>query len=87
MLDHAKEFDDQVHNMVKHRRNLRIGLTKSAGSAAYMEYFSNEAEKYQNVEIKVTVDSTSELIERNCGQEAGCRSGPESRWSSNGKMI
>ena len=34
MLDHAKEFDDQVHNMVKHTRNLRIGLTKSAGSAA-----------------------------------------------------
>ena len=66
MLDHAKEFDDQVHNMVKHRRNLRIGLTKSAGSAAYMEYFSNEAEKYQNVEIKVTVDSTSERS-RNCG--------------------
>lgn len=64
MLDHAKEFDDQVHNMVKHTRNLRIGLTKSAGSAAYMEYFSNEAEKYQNVEIKVTVDSTSELIEK-----------------------
>ena len=31
MLDHAKEFDDQVHNMVKHTRNLRIGLTKSAG--------------------------------------------------------
>ena len=29
-----------------------------------MEYFSNEAEKHQNVEIKVTVDSTSELIEK-----------------------
>lgn len=63
MLVHAREFNDQVQDMVSHSRSLRLGLTKSAGSSVYMEYLSQEAEQYQDVEFKLTVDSTSELLE------------------------
>ena len=63
MLTHAREFDDQVQNMASHFRILRLGLTKSAGSSVYMEYLSSKSENYLDVEFKLTVGSTSELLE------------------------
>ena len=63
MLTHAREFDDQVQNMASHSRILRLGLTKSAGSSVYMEYLSSRSENYLDVEFKLTVGSTSELLE------------------------
>lgn len=63
MLEHARDFDDRVQDMVSHSRSLRLGLTKSAGASVYMEYISKEIEKYQNLEFKLTEDSTSGLLE------------------------
>ena len=63
MLDHAKKFDSQVQDLANHSKSLRIGLTKSAGSSVYMEYFLNEAEFYRDLELKLTVDSTLKLLE------------------------
>ena len=63
MLTHAQEFDDQVQDMVSHSRSLRLGLTKSAGSSVYMEYLSGSSEEYPDMEFKLVVGSTSELLE------------------------
>ena len=36
MLTHAREFDDQVQDMVSHYRSLRLGLPNAAGSSVDM---------------------------------------------------
>lgn len=69
MLENAQRFDRQVREMVSQNRTLRIGITKSAGSSVYTEYFSKHAREYQDVKLTLTVNASSVLLEKLREQE------------------
>lgn len=64
MLEMARKFDSQIRDRLNRSRKLRIGITKSAGSSVYMEYFSKNGKEYQDLELQLTVDSSSVLLEQ-----------------------
>lgn len=69
MLENAQKFDQQVREMVNQNKKIRIGITKSAGSSVYTEYFSKHAGEYQDVELTLTVNASSILLEKLREQE------------------
>lgn len=69
MMEDAEKFDRQVREMVSQNRKLRIGITKSAGSSVYTEYLSKHAGEYQDVELALTVNASSVLLEKLREQE------------------
>lgn len=69
MMEDAEKFDRQVREMVSQSRKLRIGITKSAGSSVYTEYLSKHAEEYRDVELALTVNASSVLLEKLREQE------------------
>lgn len=64
VLASMEHFDAQMHRMASFNRHLDIGITKSAGAAACMEYMAHEKKQYRDFDIRLTVDSFAELIRK-----------------------